>query len=110
VTDRPTRNDIVTKSYFEVGDREDLSYEEKLAEYSRLTEEHFDTARYHEFCEKYLPHLDEMMVEYIESAEFDTTLVETVREAFPAHEHESFIAHYRGLLGAWAKDQHALQR
>jgi hypothetical protein len=110
VTDRPTRNDIVTNRYFEIGDREDLSYEEKLSEYSRLTEEHFDTARYHEFCEKYLPHLDEMMVEYIESAEFDTTLVATVREAFPKHEHEEFVAHYRGLLGAWAKDQHALHR
>jgi hypothetical protein len=110
VTDRPTRNDIVTKSYFEIGDREDLSYEEKLNEYGRLTEEHFDTARYHEFCEKYLPHLDELMVEYIEGPEFDTTLVETVREAFPAHEHDFFIAHYRGLLGAWAKDQHALHR
>ncbi|MGH2807920.1 MAG: hypothetical protein ACRDKT_11680 [Actinomycetota bacterium] len=110
VTDRPTRNDIVTNRYFEIGDRDDLSYEEKLQAYARLADEHFDTARYHEFCDKYLPDLDEMMVDYIESPEFDALLVETVHEAFPRHEHERFVAHYRGLLGAWAKDQHALQR
>ena len=28
----------------------------------------------------------------------------TVRSTFPAHEHEHFVAHYRGLLGAWASD------
>jgi hypothetical protein len=24
-----------------------------------------------------------------------------VRATFPAHEHEQFVAHYRGLLAAW---------
>ena len=28
----------------------------------------------------------------------------TVRSTFPAHEHEHFIAHYRGLLAASARD------
>ncbi len=28
----------------------------------------------------------------------------TVRATFPAHEHEHFVAHYRGLLAAWARD------
>jgi len=23
---------------------------------------------------------------------------------FPPHEHEQFVAHYRGLLDAWARD------
>ena len=31
-------------------------------------------------------------------------LVDTVRSTFPTHEHEHFVAHYRGLLGAWARD------
>ena len=31
-------------------------------------------------------------------------LVETVRSTFPAHEHDKFVAHYRGLLGAWVSD------
>jgi hypothetical protein len=29
-------------------------------------------------------------------------LVETVQTTFPAHEHEHFVAHYRGLLEAWS--------
>jgi hypothetical protein len=31
--------------------------------------------------------------------------VETVTRAFPPREHEQFVAHYRGLLAAWAADQ-----
>jgi hypothetical protein len=34
-------------------------------------------------------------------------LVETVTTMFPPHEHEQFVAHFRGLLGAWATDERA---
>jgi hypothetical protein len=27
---------------------------------------------------------------------------------FPPHEHEEMVARHRGLLGAWARDQHAV--
>jgi hypothetical protein len=47
------------------------------------------------------------MAEYISSDEFDAHLVETIRRAFPPHEHEQFIAHYRGLFGSWVSDQRA---
>ena len=30
--------------------------------------------------------------------DFDGLLVDTVRATFPAHEHDQFVAHYRGLL------------
>jgi hypothetical protein len=105
ITGRQARNDPDTRTYFDIGDRDDLSYEEKLAEYRRLADEYFDTARYHEFCEKYLPDIDEAMVDYIESPEFDSLLVDTVRSTFPAEEHDRFVPHYRGLLAAWARDQ-----
>ena len=49
------------------------------------------------------------MVEFVESTDFDRILVDTVRSTFPAHEHDKFIPHYRGLLAAWASDQRALQ-
>jgi hypothetical protein len=45
------------------------------------------------------------MASYVDSPEFDAHLVETVRGAFPPHEHEQFVAHYRGLLRAWVADQ-----
>mgnify|MGYP006171086321 CR=1 FL=1 len=45
----------------------------------------------------HLPDVHALMGEYIQSAAFDGLLVETVRKTFPAHEHEHFVAHYRGL-------------
>jgi hypothetical protein len=47
------------------------------------------------------------MAEYVESDEFDAHLVTTIQRAFPRHEHEQFVAHYRGLLAAWVNDQRA---
>jgi hypothetical protein len=91
--------------WFAIADREDLSYAEKLAAYRRLADDHFESERYAEFCATRMPGFDELVLEYVESPEFDTLIVDTVRSTFPAHEHDEFIAHYRGLLGAWTKDE-----
>ena len=45
------------------------------------------------------------MAAYVDSPAFDELLVATVMRSFPAHEHERFVEHYRGLLGAWVADQ-----
>ena len=45
VTGRPMRVDLDTREYFAVGDRNDLSYDEKLREYRRLADEYFETDR-----------------------------------------------------------------
>ncbi|MDX6485094.1 MAG: hypothetical protein QOF43_247 [Gaiellaceae bacterium] len=108
VTQRAMRINQNTRAYFDIGDREDLSYEEKLAEYQRLADEYFQVAAYQEFCDEHLAGLDDAVLEYVETADFDALLVQTVRSTFPDHEHEHFIAHYRGLLGAWAKDRRGI--
>ena len=77
----------------------------KLAGYRKLADAHFQIDEYEAFCAEKLPHLDEALVEWIEGPDFDRLLVETVKATFPPHEHEQFVAHYRGLLAAWAKDQ-----
>jgi hypothetical protein len=107
VTRRRMRINQDTRTYFDIGDRDDLPYEGKLAAYHELAQEYFGVDRYTEFCADNLTHLDEAMVEYVEGADFDRLLVQTVQTTFPEHEHEHFVAHYRGLLGAWANDQHA---
>jgi hypothetical protein len=71
----------------------------------KLVDDDYEEDPFREFCERHLAHADECMLEYVESAEFDELLVATIRRAFPPHEHEQFIAHYRGLLAAWAADQ-----
>ena len=106
-TDRKMRIDQNMRRYFEVGDRDDLTYEEKLAEYRRFTDDHFEAERYQEFCERHLSGVDEAMVEFIESKDFDDILVSTVKSTFPVQEHAEFVPHFRGLLAAWAEDQHA---
>ena len=104
-TGRAPRYDLDTRRYFDIGDRADLSYADKLTAYRRLADDYFDVERYNDFCASRLPHLDDAVLEWVESAEFDGLLVDTVRSTFPPHEHDQFIAHYRGLLGAWASDE-----
>jgi hypothetical protein len=101
---RRMRIDVDTEPWFAIGDRRDLSYEEKLREYRRLADAHFEADAYAEFCAGPVAHVDEAAHEWFTSGEFDRVLVETVQATFPAHEHEHFVAHYRGLLRSWAED------
>jgi hypothetical protein len=105
VTGRRMRINQSTRDYFDLGDRDDLPYEEKLAGYRRLADAYFHVPEYEEFVATRLAHLDEVLVDWVEGAGFDALLVETVQSTFPPHEHEQFVAHYRGLLAAWARDQ-----
>ena len=107
VTGRLQSVDLNTEKYYAIADRSDLSYEEKLAGYRKLADEQLEVDRYREFCERHLAHVDEVSVAWVESPDFDRIIVDTVRNTFPPHEHEQFIAHFRGLLGAWAHDQRA---
>jgi hypothetical protein len=104
---RKMRIDVDTQPWFAIGDRDDLSYEEKLREYRRLADEHFEADAYAEFCAGPMAHVDEAAHAWFTSGDFDRVLVETVRSTFPAHEHEQFVAHYRGLLRSWAEDRAA---
>ncbi|MES1246245.1 MAG: hypothetical protein ABUS54_01065 [Actinomycetota bacterium] len=99
---RRMRIDVDTRPWFAIADRADLSYEEKLREYRALADEHFETDAYEEFRSGPMQHVDEIAREWFSSDEFDGVLVETVRATFPAHEHERFVAHYRGLLASYA--------
>jgi len=105
VTGRLQTVDLDTEAYFAVADRADLTYGEKLAAYRAIADRQLEVDRYREFCERHLSHVDELSVAWVESPEFDRIIVDTVRGTFPAHEHERFIAHFRGLLAAWAHDQ-----
>lgn len=105
VTGRRMRIALDPDPYLAIGDREDLGYEEKLREYRRLADARLQAAEYEEFAAEALPDLHETVVEYVEGPDFDRLLVDTVRETFPAQEHDEFVPHYRGLLSAWARDQ-----
>ncbi len=105
VTRREMRINQNTRQYFEIGDRTDLGYGERLEGYRRLADDYFQTEEYEDFCAQHLGGFDEAVVEFVDSPDFDRLLVDTVRSTFPTHEHEHFVAHYRGILGAWVTDQ-----
>jgi len=105
VTGRRFRLDTDTARYFAIADRDDLSYQDKLAEYRRLADEYFEVDRYAEFCATRLRHVDEMVYDWVRSPEFDQLLLDTVRATYPPAEHERFLAHFRGLIGAWVRDK-----
>jgi hypothetical protein len=108
VTGRRPRSFVDPAPWFAVADREDLSYAERLVAYRALADDHFETARFRDFCDSRLAGLDEAVVGYVESPAFDHLLVDTVRATFPPHEHDHFVAHYRGLLALWARDARAM--
>ena len=85
--------------------RDDLSYVEKLTAYHSLADDYFETERYQDLCASRLPEFDETALAYFESPEFDEVLVTTVTTTFPPHEHEQFVAHFRGLLRLWCGDE-----
>ena len=104
VTGRKGSTLVDVDPWFEVADA-DSPYERKLGEYQKLADTHFETEKYREFCATSLDHVDEMVLDWVLSDDFDRLLVETVKSTYPPHEHERFLAHFRGLTGLWAKDE-----
>ena len=45
------------------------------------------------------------MLEWIQSEAFENLLRATVVTTYPAHERDTFMAHFGGLLGLWVKDE-----
>ena len=106
VTGRANRPvDLDTRTYFEIGDREDLTYWEKLAEYRKLADDYFEVEKYTEFCATSLAHVDELMLDWISSASSTRCSSRRCVATYPVHEQEKFLAHFRGLLGLWAHER-----
>jgi len=105
VTGRQQAVDLTTGRYFAIADDPDMSYDDKLTAYLALADAHFDSERYSEFCDEHLAHLPEQVLDWVTSDEFDRMLRDTVAATYPPHEHEQFLAHFRGLVGMWASDQ-----
>ncbi len=105
VTGRRPSLDLDTRAYFDIADRAESSYEQKLAGYRRLSDSYLDVDRYREFCDTHLAEFDERVFDWMTGPEFDRLLVDTVVATYPPHEHEQFLAHFRGLVGLWTRDE-----
>jgi len=105
VTGRRPQLDLTIDAYYDIADDPGASYDQKLAAYRELADGYFDTERYHEFCATSLSRIDEIVLDWIASPEFDQLIIDTVCSVYPAHEHEELIAHLRGLLALWVADE-----
>ena len=110
VSGRRPRLDLDTRAYFEIGDRDDLTYGQKLAAYRQLADGYFDVGRYQEFCAKHLADVDERVLDWVNGPQFEQLLLDTVRATYPRHEQDRFLAHFRGLIDLWRNDETARLR
>jgi hypothetical protein len=107
VTGRRAKLDLETDRYFAIADEPGMSYEEKLKGYRELADAYFDSQRYQEFWADRQARLDEIVLDWVAGPDFDQLLIRTVQLVYPADEQDKFIAHLRGLLSLWVRDETA---
>ena len=105
VTRRRPRVDTTSREWFDVADDPDLSWNDKLGRYGLLADQYFQADEYREFCSTSLATLPSLVLDWIDSPDFDSLLVDTVRKTYPPAEHDRFLAHFRGLMTLWVDDQ-----
>jgi hypothetical protein len=103
-TRRRAKLHVDTEPWFAVADDPELTYQAKLMRYQQLADQHFEKERYLDFCATSLSDIDDMVLEWVTSADFDRMLTETIIQTYPEHEREWFMAHFCGLIGLWVSD------
>jgi hypothetical protein len=106
VTKRPYRPTLDWQRYFVVADRGG-EQADKLARYGELSETHFDTARFEEFCARHLPHLDEVADAFFASEDARAAVRAKVTALFPEHEIDSFTELFFGRIQTWREQEGA---
>jgi hypothetical protein len=104
-TDRRAKLHLDTEPWFAVADDPALDYGAKLEAYQRLADQHFDKERYLEFCAEAMPDLDDLVLEWVSSADFDRMLHQTIAATYPEQEREGFTGHFKGLVDLWISDE-----
>jgi hypothetical protein len=107
-TDRRAKLHVDTEPWFAVADDPDLDYQAKLGRYQQLADEHFEKERYLDFCATALAGIDDLVLDWVSSPDFDRMLTETVAQTYPEQEREWFMGHFRGLVGLWISDQESV--
>jgi hypothetical protein len=110
LTERRMRINQATRDFFEIGDRDDLSYTEKLERYRELADTYFRAREFEDFTAARLGNLDEIVTEYVQSDEFDELRVRIIRAEEPEDLQEEMIERNRALVAAWVEDQRAAAR
>lgn len=103
-TKRQMRPTLDWQPYFDVA-KKDLPLNERLREYARIGHQRFETDRFKEFCDKHLGHLDEVAWEFFGTDRARELVRQKVQALFPAHEVDTFTAHFFGMVQFWRKTE-----
>jgi hypothetical protein len=103
-TRRPMRHNPDWNPYFEIA-ASGAPYQEKLAAYSKIAHQRYDTDRFLEFCDTYLADLDEITWEYFSTDRAHEAVRRKVAVIFPSNEVERFTEHFWGLLQFWRRTE-----
>jgi hypothetical protein len=101
-TKRKMRKTLDWEPFYLVA-KSDLPYPEKLDAYAKIAEFRMETARFEEFCEKHLGHLDAVADEFFGTAEAKDAVKQKVTALFPANEVEKFTELFWSRIQDWRK-------
>ena len=104
-TERKSKMHVDTEPWFAIADDPELDYSAKLAAYQELADDHFEKPRYLDFCAEALPDLDDLVFDWVSSADFDRMLEQTIVATYPEAERDRFRGHFRGLIDLWIGDE-----
>jgi hypothetical protein len=104
-TRRRAKLHVDAEPWYAVADDPALDYGAKLAAYQKLADAHFEKERYLEFCAEALAGIDELVLEWVASADFERLLDETIQTTYPEQEWDRFRGHFRGLIVVWLTDE-----
>lgn len=101
-TRRRMRKNLDWEPFFAVA-REEIPYPEKLARYTRIAHERFETERFDEFRRKHLGHLDEVAYDFFASPEARDAVRKKVAALYPPHEVDQFTQLFMERIGEWRR-------
>ena len=81
----------------------DLSYEEKLDRYAAIADERFETARFEEFCENHLGHLEVVVREFFGTPEAKDAVRKKVAALLPRARGREVHRALLGRIQLWRK-------
>jgi hypothetical protein len=99
-TKRPFKHNPNWQPYFDVA-AQDLPFRDKLKRYAKLAAEHFDTARFEDFCGKHLGDVQQIAWDYFGSERCRDAVRQKVAALYPAHEVDQFTERFWQGVQLW---------
>lgn len=103
-TRRPMRRNLDWGAFYAVRE-EGMPFADALEKYAALAAEHFETERFHDFCERHLSNMDAVVWEYFGTDRAKDAVRQKVEALFPDHEWDEFTDKFWSQIQTWRDRQ-----